>query len=181
MARGPATNPRLAAAAREYSVAVWQFLRSLGVAAAQLDDATQEVFLVAARKLDDIRPGFEKSYLFGAAVHIARAVRRRQIRDQRVALVEDPDDEVLEPRSSTTPEDSLEDKEQRDLLAELLETLPDDLRVTFVLYELEGESLVQIAQLLEIPLGTATSRLRRARAKFEVSLRRRHLSLRGEP
>jgi DNA-directed RNA polymerase specialized sigma24 family protein len=38
----------------------------------------------------------------------------------------------------------------------------------FVLYELEGFSLPQIADTLQIPLGTATSRLRRARAHFEA-------------
>ena len=45
--------------------------------------------------------------------------------------------------------------------------MPDDLRVVFVLYELEEMSTPEIAALLEIPPGTAASRLRRAREAFD--------------
>ncbi|HYJ08959.1 MAG TPA: sigma factor-like helix-turn-helix DNA-binding protein, partial [Polyangiaceae bacterium] len=47
-------------------------------------------------------------------------------------------------------------------------SLPFEQRTVFVLYELEGFTLPQIGEALGIPLGTATSRLRRARANFEA-------------
>ena len=51
-----------------------------------------------------------------------------------------------------------------------LSTMDMDLRTTFVLFELEGLSTPEIAQLAEIPLGTAASRLRRAREHFRESV-----------
>ena len=52
----------------------------------------------------------------------------------------------------------------------MLDGLTDDLRVSFVLYELEGLSSPEIATLLGIPLGTVASRLRRAREAFELGV-----------
>ncbi len=50
--------------------------------------------------------------------------------------------------------------------------MPADLRVIFVLFELEGLEVQQIAALQEIPLGTASSRLRRAREEFSAIAKR---------
>jgi RNA polymerase sigma-70 factor (ECF subfamily) len=54
----------------------------------------------------------------------------------------------------------------RKLLDQVLAELSDAHRAPFILYELEGFSVPEIAQLLELPLGTVSSRLSRARAKF---------------
>jgi len=156
---------------------VWRFLRVLGVPSGSVDDGAQEVFLVAARKLADIRPGAERAFLFGAAVHVARELRRRRGREE---LVTDPDDESLEPALLSTPEDSLDRKEEHDLLMTLLDGLTDELRTVFVLYEIEGQSMSEIAALLGVPPGTVASRLRRAREKFEARLQRHQLRMRGE-
>ncbi|GEM_PF-2908165 len=43
---------------------IWRSLRRLGVAAADTDDATQQVFVTAARKIDSIRVGSERQYRF---------------------------------------------------------------------------------------------------------------------
>ncbi|MBN9167295.1 MAG: hypothetical protein BGO98_14060 [Myxococcales bacterium 68-20] len=168
---------RLREAATAYFANVWRFLRSLGVPASSLDDAAQEVFLVAANRLAEVRPGAERSFLFGTAVHVARTIRRKHTREQ---LLDDPDDATLEPASTSTPEESFDQKEEHDLLMKLLDGLPEELRTTFVLYEIEGESLPSVAATLGIPLGTATSRLRRAREKFAVGRQRLHLQMRGE-
>ncbi|HEY0468747.1 MAG TPA: sigma factor-like helix-turn-helix DNA-binding protein, partial [Polyangiaceae bacterium] len=50
--------------------------------------------------------------------------------------------------------------------------MPEDLRLVFVLFELEELSTRQIAELCEIPVGTAASRLRRAREDFEQRVAR---------
>src|SRR5512142_2066304 len=55
---------------------VWRSLRRLGLSSADADDATQEVFLVAIRRLDDIDPESERSFLYGTALRVA-AVQRR--------------------------------------------------------------------------------------------------------
>ena len=163
--------------AKAYFANVWRFLRTLGVPYHALDDATQEVFLVAARKLSAIQPGAERSFLFGAAVHVAREARRRHGREE---LTDDPDDGSLELAQLSTPEDSLDRKEERDLLMSLLAGLTDELRTVFVLYEIEGETMLEIAELLGVPAGTVASRLRRAREQFEARLQRHQLRMRGE-
>jgi RNA polymerase sigma-70 factor (ECF subfamily) len=50
-----------------------------------------------------------------------------------------------------------------------------------VLYELEGFSLPEIAEALQVPLGTATSRLRRARGNFEAWVAGRSAEAGDEP
>lgn len=162
--------------AKAYFANVWRFLRTLGVPFHALDDATQEVFLVAARKRANIQPGLEKSFLFGVAVHVAREVRRKHGREE---LVADPD-ETLAPAQLCTPEDSLGRKEEHDLLMSLLAGLTDELRAVFVLYEIEGQTTPEIAELLGVPVGTVASRLRRGREQFEARLQRHKLRMRGE-
>jgi len=156
---------------------VWRFLRSLGVPRDSLDDATQEVFLRAARKFSTVSPGAEKGYLFATSVHVAQELRRKFAREE---LADDPEDGSLELPSFETPEDSLAQKEQRHLLLGLLDGLPDGMRSVFVLYEIEGQSLSEISTLLGIPMKTVASRLARARSRFEVRLQRLKSRLRGE-
>ena len=55
---------------------VWRNLRRLGVQEADVDDAAQEVFVVAARKLDQVVPDRERSFLIGTALRVASTYRR---------------------------------------------------------------------------------------------------------
>jgi RNA polymerase sigma-70 factor (ECF subfamily) len=57
--------------------------------------------------------------------------------------------------------------------------MPMDLRVSFVLFELEEMPLHKIAELLSIPAGTVASRLRRARTEFQRLVARMNAS--GNP
>lgn len=66
------------------------------------------------------------------------------------------------------PETLLHDARRRRRLDEALSSFVAEQREVFVLYELEGFSLPEIAQALQVPVGTATSRLRRARTSFEA-------------
>jgi RNA polymerase sigma-70 factor (ECF subfamily) len=148
---------------------VWRLLRRIGVRPAQLDDAVQEVFWVAARRLDDIMPGREASFLYGVALRVASGELRRERSappladlDALAGLV----DEAL------SPEEQLEQRRARQLLEWVLERMPVELRVVFVLFELEGLEVRDIAALHEIPLGTASSRLRRAREEFSAVAKR---------
>jgi RNA polymerase sigma-70 factor (ECF subfamily) len=169
-------DARLRQAAIDHFTGVWRFLRRLGVPRDLIDDAVQEVFLVAASKFAVVRPGAEKSYLFGIAVHIAREIRRRFGREH---LVDDPDDTTSEPATLETPETSFDLKEEQALLSQLLDTLPDHLRTIFVLFEIEGLSISEIATLLGVPLGTVASRLARARDRFETQRQRLQLQMGG--
>ena len=142
---------------------VWRVLRRLGVPAASVEDAAQEVFFTAARKLSSVIPGHEARYLYGIAVKVAANRRRAS-----AVRHEQKDEAALADAISLVPpaDALLERKQMRELLDLVLDALPDDLRAALVLFELEGFSEREIATLWELPLGTVASRLRRARAAF---------------
>lgn len=176
MAQSRIEDVRLRQAAIDYFPNVWRFLRRLGVPWDLLDDAAQEVFLVAARKFASVRVGAEKSYLFGVSVRVAREIRRKSGREQ---LVDDPDDTAFEPTTLATPESLFDRKQEQALLLSLLDSLSDQHRTVFILFEIEGLSISEIAELLGTPAGTVGSRLARARERFEARLQRPQSKMRG--
>jgi RNA polymerase sigma-70 factor (ECF subfamily) len=137
---------------------IWGLLRRLGVPMASIDDAAQQVFLVATRKLDGIDPARERQYLQGIAVRVASDFRRAEKRRDARALPAS--------LSPPTPDELLDRARARALLDEVLDAMPYDLRVPFVLFELDELTVPQIAEMLHVPEGTASSRLRRAREEF---------------
>lgn len=175
-----ARDGKLAALLRTHFREVWRALRRLGVPEAHADDAAQEVFLVASRKLATIEPGRERQFLHAVALRVAANARRA--RNVRPESAESPTVErALGPLPN--PEALLDRKQARELLDSVLDDMTEDLRTAFVLFELEGYSGPEVAELLEIPLGTATSRLRRARESFQASVARLKRKLRagGKP
>ncbi|HYP76569.1 MAG TPA: RNA polymerase sigma factor [Polyangiaceae bacterium] len=157
-------NVRVAEMLRVHFRDVWRIVRRFGVPENSADDAAQEVFIIAARRLSDIAPGSERPFLFASAVRVA-ANARRALGARRECAEDDSLPEGVDPRPSA--EALLDQKRLRQMLDRVLDELPHDLRVCFVLYELEGMSSPEIAELLSIPIGTVASRLRRAREAFE--------------
>jgi RNA polymerase sigma-70 factor (ECF subfamily) len=141
---------------------VARVLRNFGTPSAEIDDEVQRTFIVAARRLNDIRPGAEKSFLFRIAANRAAHARRTAARRREVE-VDDAFDLV---EWSATPESLTDQKRMREVLDRVIGQMDESLRVTFVLYELEEMRTAEIADLLRIPLGTVASRLRRARSEF---------------
>src|SRR3954453_7809814 len=76
---------------------IWRVLRGLGLSRADAEDATQQVFMIAARKLDIIVPDQARSFLYGAALRVANNARRG-LRRRREVLADEPSDEP-EPES----------------------------------------------------------------------------------
>jgi RNA polymerase sigma-70 factor, ECF subfamily len=159
---------RLQALVEQHLDGIWRFLRHLGVPALALEDAVQEVFAVVARRIAQVRPGSEKGFLFGTALRVASGFRRR--RAIELARHEPIDDE--EPSAAENPEELVAERRARLALERLLSTLEEPSRAVFVLFELEGFTLSEIAALLQIPRGTVASRLRSARADFFRGARR---------
>jgi RNA polymerase sigma-70 factor (ECF subfamily) len=158
---------------------IWRLLRRLGVEHAQLDDAAQEVFWVAARRLADIEAGREHAFLYGVALRVASNLLRRQ---NDVPPATDLEQCLGLSTREASPEQALEQRRARALLDTVLAGMPLELRTVFVLFELEGLQIRDIAALEEIPIGTAGSRLRRAREEFSAIAKRIRAALgaRGE-
>jgi RNA polymerase sigma-70 factor (ECF subfamily) len=155
-------DARITAIVRAEHDFIWRLLRRLGIPEANVDDATQQVFCVAARKVNEIAPGSERSYLFGIALRVASD--RRRSREGR----EPPADTVLdEIDPGPNPEELAEQRERRAVLDDILDALPMELRTVIVLFELEQMTKAEVSALLGIPVGTAVSRLRRARESFK--------------
>ncbi len=172
-AQGPAAA-RFRGMRDEHFEFVWRSVRRLGVPDADVDDAVQQVFIVASRRLEEITLGSERAFLFGTAMRVAKHARRTRRRRSEVPL-----EQEAEPGHHAEPAEPGPDAEElvaqrraRALLDEVLETLPLDVRAVFVLFELEEMRVPEIATLLGIPLGTAASRLRRGRELFQAGLAR---------
>jgi len=144
-------------------------VRRLGVPPEAVDDAAQEVFVIASRRLASIEEGKERAFLYGTAVRVASTARRTSSRRRAAPTADEP----LDPTDPAPAPDELVDRKRaRALLDELVARLPDDTRPVFVLYELEGLTMDEIAICLEVPAGTVASRLRRAREVFQAAVAR---------
>jgi RNA polymerase sigma-70 factor (ECF subfamily) len=159
----------LAELLRTHYGTVWRTLRRVGVSEDRVDDAAQEVFIVVSRKLEQIQPGCERSYLLNSAIRVA-ANYRRALRTRR----EVADDGVLDEQRDPAPsaDQLLYRKHLRQMLDQILESWPEELRTAFVLFELEGLSVPEIAELTETKSGTVASRLRRGRELFLAAVKR---------
>jgi RNA polymerase sigma-70 factor (ECF subfamily) len=158
---------------REHFRFVWRIVRRLGIDGEQVDDVVQDVFVVVHRRLGDFEGrSSAKTWLYG--------IVRRVVADHRRTLRRKPGHEVADiPAESDpdvmtsgdqSPQASVEQSERVRLLHRLLGELDDDKRDVFVLSELEGLTMVEIAEALDVNANTIASRLRAARREFEVAL-----------
>lgn len=160
----PVADGALERAARDNFQFIWRSLRRLGVRPDHaVDDAAQRVFEIATRKRGEIEPGRERAFFFKTAIHVALESRRLSRRDeQRFA---EGEIEAL-PDAALDPERAAQRQRLRQGLDGILDAMPIELSTVFVLFELEQLSSVEIARVLELPVGTVSSRLRRAREDF---------------
>lgn len=153
---------------REHYAAVWRTLRRFGLASADADDAAQQVFVVVARRYADIELGRERAFLFRIAMNVASKAHRARRRRP-----EDADPECGEsPDAGPLADDLVERRRARDLLDRLLAQMDPDLTAVLVLFEIEGLTMAEIADALDVPPGTVASRLRRARVELEAKVSR---------
>ncbi len=145
-------------------------VKRAGVAHDRVDDVAQRVFVVAARRLATIEPDREAAFLAAVAARTAAESKRRDPRRREVALDEPYADVAI--RDDDRPDAIAERHEALALAVAAFESLPDDLREVYTRVELADETLPRVAEALGVPVGTATSRLRRAREHLRDEARR---------
>lgn len=162
---------------RAHFDAIWRLAARLGVPPAHVDDVVQEAFIVADQRAAEIAQGGERGYLIGIVVRVSANQRRRhQTRvEYTSALAREAAPGVAD------AEELLVQKQLRQLLDVVLDTLPSEQRCVLVLHELEGFSVGEIAELLGLPRGTVASRLGRARSKFSKVATRLRTTWSGGP
>jgi RNA polymerase sigma-70 factor (ECF subfamily) len=147
---------------------VWRSLRRLGVPQASVDDATQEVFIVAFRREGEFEGRSSvKSWLFGIALFVARRSARTASRRRAEELPE-----CLVDSRGLNPQESAARTEAIRALYRVLDELDADKRAVFVMAELEQMTAPEIAEATQTPLNTVYSRLRMARMDFDKALAR---------
>ncbi len=152
----------LAALVEEYSEMLFRYAYRLSGSAADAEDLTQQTFLAAHRHLEQLRePGRAKSWLCA----ILRNVYLKQLRSH-CGIEPDSLQDVAEPASEVALENPI-DEEQ--LQAALLE-LPEEYRSPVVLFYFGELSYKEIAEQLEVPIGTVMSRLARAKSLLKKRL-----------
>ena len=136
-------------------------------------DVVQDSFVAAWSKLESFRgeAGFY-SWLFRVAYNVAMSRGRKK----RIVTVSAGDEnalnELLPDQQGVSPSAPLELHEQQQTVRQALDHLPEEYRVVLVLKELEEFKYEQIAEILDVPLGTIRSRIHRARQMLRESLLR---------
>ncbi len=154
---------------------VWRNLHRLGVPQQRLEDAAQEVFLVAHRRWQsfDAQRSAPQTWLFGIVLHVANNERRAgRRRNARMAPVSAHEFWESVPSSAAGPVELLVKREAARLLELILESLSEQGRAIMVMVDIESMSVPQAAEALQLNLNTAYGRLRTARADFQAALKR---------
>jgi RNA polymerase sigma-70 factor, ECF subfamily len=164
-----AERPTLRQLYQENLKPVWRFCRRMGIPVADLEDACQEVFLIAHRKLAEFEGrSSPRVWLFGICVRVAAARRRSSHHVHELVGERMPEAACPETASA-----HVEQSEARAVLDKMLDQLDETQRIVFVLHELEELPMPEIATLVDCPVQTAYSRLHAARKQLEATIARR--------
>ncbi len=166
----PHPDPRARSAEelfRAWAPNVARILARLGVPQRDLDDAVQEVFLTAHRRGGYVEGAAKpQTWLYEIALRTASNARRRTRRRPTHAAETEFD---LAASTERDPHESAELRQQLERVAEAIERIPGDAKLTFVLAEIEGASAEEVARIQNIALGTVYSRLHNARKVFRAT------------
>jgi RNA polymerase sigma-70 factor, ECF subfamily len=149
-----------------YGRHVWRSLLHFGVPERDVEDACQEVFVVAHRKLQEgISPEHPAAWLHGISFRVA-AAHRRKAQHAREVPSDDLDDGAAGPESGPC----VDRKRRLESLDRALTALGDEQRAVFVLYEIEQLTMREVASALETSINTCFSRLYAARKRVADEL-----------
>ncbi len=157
-----------------YQSQVYNLARYILRDEASADDATQEAFIAAYRALGDFRGGSFRAWLMrivtNACYDQLRLQKRRPIVswDDFEDMDEDTNPHLVDRRES--PEERLQRGELGALLDRALAGLPQEQRIVLVLVDRLGYAYEEVAQVLNMHIGTVKSRLFRARARMREAL-----------
>jgi RNA polymerase sigma-70 factor (ECF subfamily) len=151
-----------------HAAMVWRTVRHLGVHPSEIEDVCQEVFVVVHRRLPEFDvegPASMTTWLYAVCVNVIRNHVRRAYRSREESMASPP-----EPAADASHEDALDRARAATRLQRKLAMLDDDKREVFLLHDVEGVAMKEIAVALGIPLQTGYSRLRVARQRLEAEL-----------
>jgi RNA polymerase sigma-70 factor, ECF subfamily len=151
---------------------------------ADAEDLVQETYLRAFRSIGQFKPGTNlRAWLFKIQTNSFINEYRKRVRRPRNQSLDDVEEYYLyshlvesgvQPSPSVTEDEILAQIDDADVF-QALDELPDNYRQVVLLADVEGFAYREIAEILDIPVGTVMSRLHRARKRLKdelISLRR---------
>jgi RNA polymerase sigma-70 factor (ECF subfamily) len=163
-ADGSAAPPDMACLVAEHADALFRYAFRLTGAAADGEDLTQQTFLIAQRKIDQLRDACNtRAWLMTVMrrAYCRLQIKNRTEREKTVPLDVD-----------NLPADDVSDRWEidRELLQTAIDELPDEFKFVLLSFYFENRSYREIAAEFELPLGTVMSRLARAKSHLRTRL-----------
>lgn len=141
-------------------------------------DLTQETFVRVYFAIDRYHTEYAFStYIYRIATNLAISeIRKRKRRSvlSLTGLFQTEDDDQTEfqpPDNRSRPDEDLVENERSQVIAKAIAALPPKYRVPIILRDIEGRSYDEIAQILDLGLGTTKSRISRGRGLLKEKLR----------
>lgn len=150
----PSAHPSFRSVFDEHWPFVWRVLHYLGLRGADVEDQAQEVFMVVLRRLPefDVRRPM-RPWLSGICRNVGLGHKRTAHVRREIAS------ETLADEPGWTDQVQLmEDRDAVRRLARVLDSLPEEQRVAFLLHQVEQMPMSEVVEVLECPLQTGYSR-----------------------
>ena len=159
----------------KYFPLCYRFARKYGLNAEDAADVLQDTFVAAYKALDRYNSQYKFStwiltILLNRVSNRQRAIRRARRYFHPSSEIK-PDEHLRTKMHVTTPAENLENDELQQQIYAAVGKLPQKLRTVFILFEIEQVKIREIAEVLQIPEGTVTSRLHAARLRLRAQLK----------
>ena len=153
----------LEAVYRDNIAFAWRMVTNMGVRRADVPDVVQEVFITVHRRLGEVEiKRSVRAWIYGICVRACANYRKRASTQREQLFWEPPEPDARSDERATAKLD----------LLRALRLLDDDQRAVFLLYEVEGLTMREVADVLDCPSTTAYSRLYAARRAVQAAFDR---------
>ena len=151
---------------------IYRLCSSYSPSAAEAEELTQEVYLKLWENLHRYNPGSNfMAWAWRVARNLLIDAHRRCRREREAAWL---DSEIIDRLpSSEDPHENAEHRQRLRLVAAGLRQLTEELAELILLRDFAGLSYQEMAEAMDVPLGTIKSRLNRARLELATAVRRR--------
>ncbi len=156
---------------RDHSARVYRLAYRLTGNAHDAEDLTQDVFIRVFRSLHRFQPGTFEGWLHRITTNLFLDGARRRQKIRFDGLAEGSDDRLAS--SWPNPSQQLDDADLDHDVAAALAALAPTFRAAVVLCDIEGLTYEEIAEVLDLKIGTVRSRIHRGRAQLREALAHR--------
>ena len=171
--------PSWEAVVRDHSARVYRLAYRLTGNSHDAEDLTQEVFVRVFRSLDSYVPGTFEGWLHRITTNLFLDMARRRQRIRFEGLADET--EARLGGSEPTPAQAFDDRHLDGDIHAALMALAPEYRAAVILCDIEGLSYEEIADTLDVKLGTVRSRIHRGRAQLRQALEHRRPRRLGAP